>query len=40
MLNRFFRLSENNTNVRTEFLAGLPTFLTMAYFVVVHVPIV
>ena len=29
MLDRFFRLSENRTTVRTEVLAGLTTFLTM-----------
>ena len=29
MLDRFFRLSENSTNVRTELMAGLTTFLTM-----------
>ncbi|MFZ5829373.1 MAG: NCS2 family permease [Planctomycetota bacterium] len=33
MLDRFFRLSENGTNVRTELLAGLTTFLTMAYII-------
>ncbi|OHB65715.1 MAG: hypothetical protein A2V70_12605 [Planctomycetes bacterium RBG_13_63_9] len=33
MLDRFFRLSEHNTTVRTELLAGLTTFLTMAYIV-------
>jgi len=36
MLDRFFRLSENKTNVRTELLAGLTTFLTMAYIIVVQ----
>lgn len=36
MLERFFHLSENNTNVRTEILAGLTTFLTMAYIIVVQ----
>ena len=36
MLDRFFKLSENNTNVRTELLAGLTTFLTMAYIIVVQ----
>jgi adenine/guanine/hypoxanthine permease len=36
MLDRLFRLSENNTNVRTELLAGLTTFLTMAYIIVVQ----
>jgi len=33
MLDRLFRLSENNTRVRTELLAGLTTFLTMAYII-------
>lgn len=33
MLDRFFRLSENKTSVRTEMLAGLTTFLTMAYII-------
>lgn len=36
MLDRFFRLRENNTTVRTELLAGLTTFLTMAYIIVVQ----
>jgi AGZA family xanthine/uracil permease-like MFS transporter len=36
MLERFFRLSENGTTVRTECLAGLTTFLTMAYIIVVQ----
>jgi len=36
MLDRFFRLSENNTTVRTELLAGLTTFLTMAYIIFVQ----
>ncbi len=36
MLDRLFRLSENNTNVRTELLAGLTTFLTMAYIIFVQ----
>jgi len=33
MLDRFFRLSENKTTARTEVLAGLTTFLTMAYII-------
>ncbi len=33
---RFFRLKENHTNVRTELLAGLTTFSTMAYIIVVN----
>ncbi len=36
MFDRFFRLSENKTSVRTELLAGLTTFLTMAYIIVVQ----
>ena len=33
---RYFRLSEQGTNVRTEFIAGLTTFLTMVYIVFVN----
>jgi adenine/guanine/hypoxanthine permease len=36
MLDRYFRLSENHSSVRSEFLGGLTTFLTMAYIVVVN----
>jgi AGZA family xanthine/uracil permease-like MFS transporter len=36
MLDRFFGLSQHGTNVRTELLAGLTTFLTMAYIVFVQ----
>ncbi len=36
MLDSFFKLSENGTDVRTEFLAGVTTFLTMAYIVFVN----
>src|SRR5579862_9144378 len=36
MLNRFFRLELHGTTVRTELIAGLTTFLTMAYIVVVN----
>jgi len=36
MLDRIFRLAENKTTVRTELLAGLTTFLTMAYIIVVQ----
>ncbi|WP_299089243.1 NCS2 family permease [uncultured Metabacillus sp.] len=31
-----FKLAENKTNVRTEIIAGLTTFLTMVYIVVVN----
>ena len=33
MLQRLFHLKEHGTNVRTEVLAGLTTFLTMAYII-------
>jgi AGZA family xanthine/uracil permease-like MFS transporter len=36
MIERFFKLSENKTDVRTEALAGLTTFLTMAYIIFVQ----
>ena len=36
MLERYFRLTENQTTVRREFLGGLTTFITMAYIVVVN----
>ncbi len=36
MIERYFRLQENQTTVRTEFLGGLTTFITMAYIVVVN----
>ncbi|MCW8347276.1 NCS2 family permease [Vibrio sp. ZSDZ65] len=36
MLERLFKLSENGTNVRTEIIAGLTTFLTMAYIIFVN----
>jgi AGZA family xanthine/uracil permease-like MFS transporter len=36
LIERYFRLSENQTTVRQELLGGLTTFLTMAYIVVVN----
>ncbi|NOY95619.1 MAG: NCS2 family permease [Chlorobi bacterium] len=36
MLSRFFRLKENGTSVRTEILAGVTTFMTMAYILAVN----
>ncbi len=36
MLTSFFRLKENNTNVKKEVLAGLTTFSTMAYILIVN----
>lgn len=35
-MEKWFKLKENNTNVRTEFTAGMTTFLTMVYIVVVN----
>jgi adenine/guanine/hypoxanthine permease len=36
LIERYFRLSENQTTVRQEFLDGMITFVTMAYMVVVN----
>ena len=36
MLERIFKLSENKTTVRTEIVAGITTFLTMAYIIFVN----
>ncbi|UGA55446.1 NCS2 family permease [Vibrio sp. VB16] len=36
MLEKLFKLSENKTNVRTEVIAGVTTFLTMAYIIFVN----
>ena len=36
MLNKFFKLKENKTNVKTEILAGMTTFMTMAYILAVN----
>ncbi len=35
-LERTFKLKENGTNVRTEVLAGITTFMTMAYIIFVN----
>jgi AGZA family xanthine/uracil permease-like MFS transporter len=35
-LEKQFQLKENKTNVRTEFIAGLTTFFTMAYIIFVN----
>lgn len=35
-MEHFFKLKENNTNVKTEILAGITTFMTMAYILVVN----
>ena len=36
MLEKFFKLSENGTDVRTEIVAGITTFMTMAYILAVN----
>ncbi|PMH41131.1 guanine permease [Vibrio sp. 10N.286.49.B3] len=36
MLERLFKLTENGTNARTEIIAGMTTFLTMAYIIFVN----
>ncbi|MCE5329550.1 hypothetical protein LLG07_04360 [bacterium] len=32
----YFKLKERNTNVRTEIIAGITTFMTMAYIIFVN----
>ncbi len=36
MIEKFFKLKENNTNVKTEVMAGITTFMTMAYILAVN----
>jgi len=36
LLERFFKLKENGTDVRTEVIAGITTFMTMAYILFVN----
>nr|WP_321405979.1 NCS2 family permease [uncultured Carboxylicivirga sp.] len=36
MLEKLFNLSENQTNIRTEVIAGVTTFMTMAYILAVN----
>jgi len=36
MFEKVFKLSENNTNVKTEVVAGLTTFMTMAYIIALN----
>ena len=36
MLDRFFKLTANNTTVKIEMIAGISTFLTMAYICVIN----
>lgn len=36
MLNKYFKLSQRQTNLKTEAIAGVTTFLTMAYIIFVN----
>ena len=36
MLEKFFKLKENGTTVKTEVIAGITTFMTMAYILAVN----
>ena len=36
MLEKFFHLKENHTDVKTEIMAGITTFMTMAYILAVN----
>lgn len=36
MLEKLFKLKENNTNIKTEVIGGLTTFMTMAYILAVN----
>ena len=36
MIEKFFKLKENNTTVKTEVMAGVTTFMTMAYILAVN----
>lgn len=36
MLKKFFRLEENQTTIKTEVIAGITTFMTMAYILAVN----
>ena len=35
-LNKFFKLNEKKTDVRTEVMAGITTFMTVSYILVVN----
>ena len=36
MFEKVFKLNENGTNVKTEVVAGLTTFMTMAYIIALN----
>ncbi|WP_174590514.1 NCS2 family permease [Methanocella conradii] len=35
-LDKYFHISERNSNIRTEIIAGVTTFMTMAYIIIVN----
>ncbi|MCL2086294.1 MAG: NCS2 family permease [Oscillospiraceae bacterium] len=35
-IENYFKLKENNTNIHTELIAGLTTFMTMSYIIIVN----
>ena len=35
-MDKYFKLKENNTTIKTEILAGITTFMTMAYILIVN----
>ena len=35
-MDKFFKISERGSNVKTEIIAGLTTFFAMAYIIVVN----
>ena len=36
MLEKMFKLKENNTTAKTEVIAGITTFMTMAYIIALN----
>ena len=36
MLEKFFKLQQNNTTVKTEVIAGFTTFMTIAYILALN----
>ena len=36
MIEKLFKLKENGTTVKTEIIAGLTTFMTMAYIIALN----
>ena len=36
-IDNFFKLKQKNTSIKTEFLAGLTTFFSMAYIILLRI---